>query len=489
MELSTIIGSPETVESDALIIGRYRDGMTRAAEAVNKATNGELENWFKSGDASGCLGEASVFRNLPGVKAKRVVVVGLGKKCDGKKNFAPALLGALKAVYFAKNIAVAADDWCTDDKRWLAQNSATLFYESFHKQKDWKSNHKVAWKQPDSVGLLVCPCEEKPAAIEKAFADGIAIGQAVMLARELGDTPANICTPEYLAEKCISMGASVGFTTTVFDETALRNLKMGCILGVSSGSRQEARMVVMEYNGGNEDEAPIALVGKGLTFDAGGISLKPAKSMDEMKYDMSGAGSMIATMSAIAAMKLPVNVVAVIGCTENLPGSAAVKPGDVLTSYAGKTVEVLNTDAEGRLVLCDLLAYVIDKFKPKKVIDAATLTGACVVALGSEYTGLFSNSNELAGELQKAAENTLDKCWRLPLDPAYTKMLKTPFADLANIGAPGAGACTAAAFLQEFVCETPWAHLDIAGTAWKSGENKGSTGRPVPLLIDFLKNS
>ncbi len=210
--------------------------------------------------------------------------------------------------------------------------------------------------------------------------------------------------------------------------------------------------------------------------------------MDEMKYDMSGAASIVAAMATAASLKLPINIVGVIGCTENLPSGSAVKPGDILCSYSGKTVEVLNTDAEGRLVLCDLLSYTIDKFKPILVVDAATLTGACVVALGHEYTGLFSNNEELALELLQAGENSLDKCWRLPLGRAYTKALKSRFADLANIGAPGAGACTAAAFLQEFVGKTPWAHLDIAGTAWSSGEEKGSTGRPVPLLISFLKD-
>ena len=238
-----------------------------------------------------------------------------------------------------------------------------------------------------------------------------------------------------------------------------------------------------------KDDTPVALVGKGLTFDSGGISLKPAKGMDEMKYDMCGAAAMIASIATAAAMKLPVNIVAAVGFTENMPGSSATKPGDILKSYAGKTVEVLNTDAEGRLVLCDVLAYTIDKFKPKCVVDAATLTGACVVALGNDIAGLFSNDEELAVSLMMAGDTAMDPVWRMPLDISFTKALKSNFADLANISdSRGAGACTAAAFLEEFVGDTPWAHLDIAGVANKSGKEKGSTGRPVPLLINFLKD-
>ena len=264
---------------------------------------------------------------------------------------------------------------------------------------------------------------------------------------------------------------------------------MGCLLGVARGSHQPARMVIMEYHGGKKGEAPVALIGKGLTFDSGGISLKPGKGMDEMKYDMCGAASMIGAITTAAELKLKVNIVAALGFTENMPGSAATKPGDILKSYSGKTVEVLNTDAEGRLVLCDLLSFVKDKFKPKCMVDAATLTGACIIALGNDISGLFANDEEMAVSMLMAGDASLDPCWRLPLDISFTKSLRSDFADLANISdGRGAGSSTAAAFLEEFVGDTPWAHLDIAGTAWKSGKEKGATGRPVPLLISFLKD-
>ncbi len=486
MEFSLIDGTLADLECDALIVGKYRGDATLSAKDLNNASGGELEKWWNSGDATGCLGETSIFRNVPGVKAERVVIVGLGKEKDGVQNFVQAAKAALKAVYFAKKIVIVSDDWLGAEPIWTVEKTAQLVVESFEKPDDWKSTHKVQWKQPDSVSVYV---PQKTVEFEKAFAYGIAVGKSVMLARDLGNMPPNICTPVYLADKCMKIGSQLDIDVTVFDEKALGTLKMGCFLGVAQGSAQPPRMVVLEYNGGEKGKPPIALVGKGLTFDSGGISLKPAKSMDEMKYDMSGAAAVVATISAVSALKLPLNVVAVIGCTENLPSGGAIKPGDVLTSYSGKTVEVLNTDAEGRLVLCDLLSYTIDKFKPSKIVDTATLTGACMVALGREYSGLFSNNESLAFSMLEAGEDSLDKCWRLPLGRNYLELLKTPFADIANIGGPFAGACTAAAFLEYFVGDTSWAHLDIAGTAWTSeGKDKGSTGRPVPLLVDFIRS-
>ena len=486
MKLTLAAGKLLNQKTDALIVGIYRGKLTKSAEAVDKASKNALSALIKEGDATGCLGTVGIFPNFPGIAAKRLVVVGLGKEEDGVLNFQKALSSALKAVYFVKTAVISCTDWFDLSPEWVAEQVSCTAIDVLEKSVDYKSNpDRPAWKQPKSVSLFV---EEKTPEITTAFAEGAVIGKGIKLAKELGDAPANLCTPKYMAEQCVNLGSSLKFDVTVFEEKALNKLKMGCFLGVAAGSKQPAYMIVMEYNGGQKKEAPVALVGKGLTFDAGGISLKPAKGMDEMKYDMSGAASIVAAMATAASLKLPINIVGVIGCTENLPSGSAVKPGDILCSYSGKTVEVLNTDAEGRLVLCDLLSYTIDKFKPILVVDAATLTGACVVALGHEYTGLFSNNEELALELLQAGENSLDKCWRLPLGRAYTKALKSRFADLANIGAPGAGACTAAAFLQEFVGKTPWAHLDIAGTAGSSGEEKGSTGRPVPLLISFLKD-
>ncbi|MCD8339680.1 MAG: leucyl aminopeptidase [Burkholderiales bacterium] len=486
MEFSLIDGTLAELECDALIVGKYRGDMTLSAKDLCLASGGVLEKWFESGDASGCQGEAAIFRRVPGVKAERVVVVGLGKEKDGAQNFELAVKTALKAVYFAKKIVIVSDDWLGVDPVWAVEKTARFMVESFEKSEDWKSSHKVQWKQPDSIAVYV---PEKTTEFEKAFSYGIALGKSMMMAKDLGNMPPNLCTPKFMAEKCISIGTQLNIDVTVFDEEALKKLKMGCLLGVSQGSAQPPRMVVMEYNGGEKDNPPICLIGKGLTFDSGGISLKPAKSMDEMKYDMSGAAAVVASIAAASALKMPLNIVAIIGCTENLPGGNAIKPGDILTSYSGKTVEVLNTDAEGRLVLCDLISYAIDKFKPATVIDTATLTGACMVALGKEYAGLFSNDEDLAYALLQCGQNSLDRCWRLPLCRNYAEALKTNFADIANIGGPFAGASTAAAFLKFFVGDdTSWAHLDIAGTAWNSeGKTKGSTGRPVPILVDYLR--
>lgn len=486
MKLTLETGDLITLKTDALIIGVYRHKLTRNAELVDQASKGALSALIKGGDITGCLGEVAIFPAFPGITAKRLVVVGLGVEADGVLNFEAPLKAAIKSIYFVKTATIACLDWFDLQPEWIAEQVASQAIQVLEKTPDYKAkSQRPDWKQPKSFSLLV---DEKTEDMTQAFAEGAILGKSCMLAKELGNAPANICTPKYMADLCVKLGASLKFDVTVFEEKALRKLKMGCFLGVAQGSKQPPYMVVMEYNGGAKDEAPVALIGKGLTFDSGGISLKPSKGMDEMKYDMCGAASVIATVAAAASMKLPINVVGVIGCTENMPGGSATKPGDILTSYLGKTVEVLNTDAEGRLVLCDLLAYAIDKFKPSMAVDIATLTGACVVALGNEYTGLFSTNEEMAMELLQAGENSLDKCWRLPLGRAYSKSLKSNFADLANIGTPGAGACTAAAFLQEFVGDTPWAHLDIAGTAWTSGKNKGSTARPVPLLVCFLRD-
>ncbi len=483
MDFSLVSGKIAEIESDALVIGRYRGAMTKAATEIDKLSGGALSKWIKDGEATGCLGEVAIFRDIPGIKAKRVAVVGLGKKEDGVYNFEAAIKAALKGVYFAKKIVISADDWLGADKDWIVEKTAQLTIESFEKPADWKSSPAFRWKQPDSISILV---GRKTKELELAFAFGVAVGKSIAMAKDVANMPGNLCTPKFMADKCVAIGKSLDIKTTVFDEEALRKLNMGCLLGVSAGSKQPAYMVVMQYNG-IRGGAPVALVGKGLTFDAGGISLKPAKSMDEMKYDMGGAISVVAAIAAASALKLPLNIIGVIGCTENLPGGAATKPGDILTSYSGKTVEVLNTDAEGRLVLADLLAYTVDKFKPKAIVDVATLTGACTVALGSEFSGLFSNNEELAFTLLEAGEHCLDRCWRLPLGRSYAKSLRTPFADLANVGARGGSSSVAAAFLESFVGRTPWAHLDIAGTAWTSGPNKGATGRPVALLINYLR--
>jgi len=326
----------------------------------------------------------------------------------------------------------------------------------------------------------------KPTTANKALALGEAVGSGMNIARELGNLPGNICTPTYLASEAKKLSRRYkSISTKVLSEKQMAELGMGSLLSVSAGSEEPAQLIVMEYKGAAKSQKPHALVGKGITFDTGGISLKPGSGMDEMKFDMCGAASVFGTMNTIAQLEPKINIVAVVAAAENMPSGQATKPGDVVTSMAGKTIEVLNTDAEGRLVLCDALSYV-EKYKPQSVIDIATLTGACVIALGSHATGLFSNNDELAQSLLASGNKTGDRAWHMPLWDDYKKQLKSNFADLANIGGREAGSITAACFLSHFTESYPWAHLDIAGTAWLSGANKGATGRPVPLLSDYL---
>lgn len=308
------------------------------------------------------------------------------------------------------------------------------------------------------------------------------------LARDLGNRPGNICFPEYLADQAIALAAEYPdlLKVTVLDEQQMADLGMGAFLAVSQGSERPGRIISMEYQS-ERSEAPVVLVGKGITFDTGGISLKPGAGMDEMKYDMCGAASVLGTMRALCESRLALHVVGTIAAAENMPSGKATRPGDIVTTMSGQTVEILNTDAEGRLVLCDTLTYV-KRFNPALVIDIATLTGACVVALGSVLTGLFTPDDKLAAELETAGQHSFDRVWRMPVIDDYQEQLDSPFADIGNIGGPKAGSVTAACFLQRFTREYRWAHLDVAGTAWNSGANKGATGRPVPLLMQFLAN-
>ena len=314
---------------------------------------------------------------------------------------------------------------------------------------------------------------------------GSAIAAGVNYAKTISNLPGNICTPSYLAREARAMQKSHGVKTTILNEAEMKKLKMGSLLSVSRGSREPAKLIVMEYKGGKRGDKPVVLVGKGLTFDAGGISIKPAAAMDEMKYDMCGGASVFGAMRAVSDMKLELNVVGIVPSSENLPDGAANKPGDIVTSMKGKTIEILNTDAEGRLILCDALTYA-ERFKPAAVVDIATLTGACIIALGHHASGLYSNNEKLARELLKAGEDSGDRAWQLPLWDDYTRQLNSNFADLANIGGRSAGSVTAACFLKQFTESYDWAHLDVAGTAWQSGGQKGATGRPVPLLVEFL---
>lgn len=357
-------------------------------------------------------------------------------------------------------------------------HAATYQFESFKEASD----DKVMLKELS----LFTQEKENLISVETGMNSGEAMGVGKNLARDLGNMPANICHPSYLANLASQLSQEYAtLTTVIIDEKEMEALGMNAFLSVGQGSEQPSKLIVMNYQNGPQEQAPIALVGKGITFDSGGISIKPGAAMDEMKFDMCGAAAVFGTLKSVLHMQLPINLVCVIAAAENMPSASATRPGDIVKSMSGKTIEILNTDAEGRLVLCDALTYV-QQYKPKAIIDVATLTGACVVALGEHATGLLSNDDSLAQLLSDSGNNTGDKVWSLPLWPEYTKKLESNFADLANIGSPGAGSITAGCFLAEFVKDVPWAHLDIAGTAWLKGANKGATGRPVALLVDYL---
>jgi leucyl aminopeptidase len=346
-----------------------------------------------------------------------------------------------------------------------------------------KSKREDKAPKPHQVVIAVERSQQAQATLAVTRAVALANGQD--LARTLGNLPPNVCTPTYLAAEARRIGREFKLKTEVLERKQIEALKMGSFLAVAQGSEQEPRLIVMHYQGASSKQAPVVLVGKGITFDTGGISIKPAAAMDEMKFDMCGAASVLGTLRAVAEMQLKINLIGLIPACENMPSGRAARPGDIVTSMSGQTIEILNTDAEGRLILCDALTYA-ERFKPRTVIDIATLTGACVVALGHHHSGLFSRQDALAAELLDAGRESGDSCWRMPLDEPYQEALKSRFADVANVGGRDAGAVTAACFLARFTRKYDWAHLDIAGTAWKSGAQKGSSGRPVPLLTRFL---
>ena len=503
MEFSTQTASVEKIKTAALVVGVYAKGvLSPAADVIDRASNGAVRAVVGS-DFNGRAGETLVLRGLAGVAAKRVVLVGLGSQEEIKprgvqaehRAAAGALvsLGVTEAVSALVAIAVEGAD-----PRWsarvaaIALGDATYRYDTTLGKKDPDAGVKLA-----KLGLAVDRANAKEA--DAGLREGAAIAAGMSLTKDLGNLPPNICTPTYLGNTARALARSHKLKVEVLDRKQIEALNMGSFLSVARGSDEPPKFIVMRHEGAKlgapvkaargkaaaAAAAPIVLVGKGITFDSGGISLKPGSGMDEMKYDMCGAASVFGTMRAVADLQLPIDVIGVIPTCENMPNGRALKPGDVVTSMSGQTIEILNTDAEGRLILCDALTYV-ERFKPAVVIDLATLTGACITALGHVNSGLFSPDDALADDLLAASRASLDPAWRMPLDDAYQDQLKSNFADMANIGGPPAGAVTAACFLSRFTKQYRWAHLDIAGTAWRSGKDKGASGRPVPLLMQYL---
>ena len=447
--------------------------------------------------ASVCMLRAEKSWSTNGVKAKRILLVSLGdvhlaseRSLTTYSKGARAALKALSggsiesALWFTPSFALThAADFIAEEVRLTVQYAGDQAYRFGVRQPAMKFKAKDSadtFKRLIFAGNNACAKELK-AAVDQ----GVAMVEGMNLAKDLGNLPPNICTPTYLGKAAQGLSKKTNLKVEVLGLKQIEALGMGSFLSVAKGSDTPAQFIVMRHQGGKAGEAPIVLVGKGITFDTGGISLKPGEAMDEMKYDMCGAASVIGTMYSVALMNLKKNVIGVVPTCENMPSGRATRPGDIVKSMSGQTIEVLNTDAEGRLILCDALTYV-ERFKPAAVIDVATLTGACVIALGHVHSGLFSEDENLVSELTKAGHASLDTVWRLPLDAAYHEQLKSNFADVANIGGRPAGSVTAACFLSRFTEKYKWAHLDIAGTAWKSGAAKGSTGRPVPLLVNFL---
>ena len=491
MEFMVKSGNPEKQRTACLVLGVNESRrLTPAAEQFDAACGGYLNNLLRRGDLEGKPGQSLLLFNVPGALCERVLLIGCGREreVDDRRfhkiaaHAASALndTGASEAVVYLTDLVVKGRDL-----NWKIRQIVEAAEESRYRFDQLKSKKDAPRRLLRKIILSVPGRRELPGG-EQAVREAEAIAAGVKLTKDLGNLPPNICTPAFLAEQAQALAREFpALRVELLEETDLKRLGMGTLLAVTHGSAQPAKLIRLEYRQGPAARKPYVLVGKGVTFDTGGISLKPREDMDEMKYDMCGAASVLGTLRACAELKLPLNVIGLIPAVENMPGGRASRPGDIVTSLSGQTVEILNTDAEGRLILCDTLTYA-ERDDPVAVVDIATLTGACIIALGRHLHGLFSNHPPLAHALQAAGHAAYDRVWELPLWDDYQDLLDSNFADMANIGGKDAGAITAACFLSRFAKKFHWAHLDIAGTAWKSGKDKGATGRPVPLLTQYL---
>lgn len=476
---------PTGEKSQCLIFPLSLDLKSTHAEDLDQACNGLIKSLIKRGDLNAKAGSRLFIPSIDGIAADSICLISMGNKADEAR--ADALVQAMSAATESlnkSNISMLLAPLENLSEHWtdtLCHLSKTLTLSQYRYQRT------LSKPRPKSAVKKVTLLGSAGKAQQQAVNQGQAIGHGMNVARELGNLPANICTPSYLVKEARALARSnAKIKCTVLDEKKMRELGMGSLLSVTAGTNEPAKLIALEYRGAAKaSEKPQVLVGKGITFDSGGISLKPGAKMDEMKYDMCGAASVLGTMHTIAELEPNANIVGVIVAAENLPSGTATKPGDVVTSMSGQTIEILNTDAEGRLVLCDALTWV-KRFKPAAVIDIATLTGACVVALGRHASAVYANQQALADALLEAGTKARDKAWQMPLWDEYQNQLDSNFADMANIGGPEAGSVTAACFLSRFTEDYPWAHMDIAGTAWLSGGNKGGTGRPVALLSRYL---
>ena len=484
------------IKSDCLMVSVFDDGKLRGATKLVNTSNGKLiEDFIRNKDIQGKIGQTRIIP-VTGKSYKRIVLVGCGKfENFSQKNYRKAVISALKKISLSnhkKVVSLIHDGVEKIDSPKKAYRLARVLAESWHSISYQYTTTKESNRQKLNLRRIEIGTNGKKAIkdLKIGLEHGDAIGKATQLVRHLGDLPANICTPSYLASvagKIVSKNKSASLK--VLNEAQMKKLGMNSLLSVTAGAAEPAKMIIAEFMNGQKSQKPVAVVGKGITFDTGGISLKPSNKMDEMKYDMCGAATTIGLLQMVTELNLPINAVFVVPACENVPSSTATLPGDVVKSMSGTTIEILNTDAEGRLILADALTYT-QKYKPKVIVDMATLTGACVVALGAHHSGLMSNSDQLAEKLFQCGQSTDDVTWRLPLTEEYADQIVSNFADVANISTRGSGAgtITAGCFLQKFVGDYDWAHIDIAGVAWAEGANKGATGRPMGLMSEFLIN-
>jgi leucyl aminopeptidase len=490
MEFPVKTGAPARHRTECAILPVFDDGKLHGAtKDFDRAARGAIAKLVRAGDTPARLGSCTLVHRTQGTAAARWLLVGCGKRADfSPKRLTTALGAAINALRSsATKEATSFLGYGTSlEPAEAARYSVEAARATVYRFDELKSKTDP----PSRLGRLALAVESGTNLNEVRA--GIKVGSAVAdgsdLARDLGNRPANVCTPSHLAEAARTIAKRYDrMEVKVLDEADIRKLGMGALLCVTQGADEPPRLIVLEYKGAGAKEAPVALCGKGVTFDTGGISIKPAQKMDEMKFDMCGAGAVLGAMLALGELQPDINVVGVIPACENMPGGRATRPGDIVKSMSGQTIEIINTDAEGRLILCDAITYA-KRFKPRCIIDIATLTGACVIALGHVYSGLFCNDEPLAKALLEAADRSLDLAWRLPVHDEYGESLRSNFADFANSGTRDGGASVGANFLSRFVDGLPWAHLDIAGVAWRANANKGATGRPVPLLVDYLLN-
>lgn len=485
-------------KTDCVMVGVFEQGLlSSSAQQLDQALQGKIHQVIAQGDMTGKLASTLMLHHMTGCEATRVMLVGLGAQEKVQDlSWRKAVVAAVKALSQTgvQHVTLCLAEVDIVDQHQQARSlqskvsllveavgDVTYRYDVTRGKQYQEKKHEQ--KSLAAVDILVTPAQQAEA--QTGLQHGLALAQGVAFTKDLGNLPPNICTPTYLAEQALALAKQYQLQADILDQAELEKLGMGSFLGVAQGSVQPPKFIVLKHLKGDAQRKPIVLVGKGITFDTGGISLKPGADMDEMKFDMCGAASVLGTIKAVAEMQLAANVIGVIPTCENMPDGNAIRPGDILTSMSGQTIEVLNTDAEGRLILCDALTYV-ERFEPEAVVDIATLTGACVIALGSHASGLYSNHDELAKELLNAGQQSLDRAWHMPLWDDYQAQLDSNFADMANIGGRPAGSITAACFLARYAKAYAWAHLDVAGTASKSGKDKGATGRPVPLLTEFI---